>query len=484
MAKLLFFYLLMIFSSFILLANCQQGNNTLESDQFLNENQTIVSPNKIFELGFFNLSDSNNQYLGIWYTAPKKTVVWVANGDSPISGGNGSLHLTPEGVLSLQNGSGYIVWSTNKRSFKGAPEAVLLDSGTLLVRDTMTGDVSWQSSYDLSNTLLPGMYLGYITLPNLNQKMQLTSWKNDTDPSPGSYVYMLDHTRLYELVIVNGSTVIYRTGPWTGSHWNGMPQLGEAGLVAFQLNQTDVAAYFSYNSLNTAYIFRLVMNQNGTLSFLRSNLTSDWEEFEQIPPANSGQFALCGPNAISQGTNCTCLSAYSPKSLNDWKNGSFLDGCVRSEPFNCMKATGVMSISNVKLPDTINAKANSSIRNFDGCQMWCTSTCNCTAFAVLGSQGCVGWFGDLIDTVNLANEQGDNLYIRVAAPSPPPSPPHAPESAKKKVTRIISYVAMPAAILATLAFGLLFIQCTRWKREREMKYPLPNTSKFLFLASK
>ncbi|KAJ3705148.1 hypothetical protein LUZ61_008853 [Rhynchospora tenuis] len=346
MAKLLFFYFLVVFPSFILLANCQQGNNTLEADQFLNETQTLVSLNKVFELGFFNLSDSNNEYLGIWYTAPKKTVVWVANGDSPIIGGNGSLHLTPEGVLSLQNGSGYVVWSTNKRSFKGPPEAALLDSGTLIVRDTMTGDVSWQSSYDLSNTLLPGMYLGYITLPNLNQKMQLTSWKNDTDPSPGSYVYMLDHSRLYELVIVYGSTVTYRTGPWTGSHWNGMPQLGEAGLVAFQLNQTDVAAYFYYNSLNPAYIFRLVMNQNGTLSFLRSNLTSDWEEFERIPPANSGQFALCGPNAISQG--------------------------------------------------------------------------------------CVGWFGDLIDTVKLANDQGDNLYMRVAAPPPPPPPPHTPDMNVRK----------------------------------------------------
>lgn len=396
----------------------------------MTENQILVSPNKQFELGFFNLTNSTNQYLGIWYKSPNKTIVWVANGDTPISGGNGSLHLTQGGVLVLRDGNGTDIWSRGKQSTNASQVAILLNLGTLTINDTSTGVTSWQSNYDLSNTLLPQVYLGYTMLANIvNIKMQLTSWKSETDPSPGDYAYKLDPARLYELVIVNGEVVTFRSGPWNGSHWNGMPQLGDNSLIEFKLQQGDGSAYFSYYPLNPAYIFQLVMNPAGNLSFLRSNGTSNWEEFQRIPPANSGQYALCGPYGTSNGTTCTCPDVFIPKSPNDWNNRNFSHGCVRAKPFNCTTATGFVNISNVKLPDTINAKGNSSILNLENCKMWCLANCSCTAFAVLGSQGCVGWFGDLIDTVKLLNDKGESLYIRVVALSPPPPPsPAAPAS--------------------------------------------------------
>lgn len=396
------------------------------------ENQTLVSINQQFELGFFfTPTNTTNQYLGIWYTSPNKDIVWVANGDTPISGGNGSLYLTQDGVLLLQNSNGGLIWSRGRQSSGASPEAVLLDLGTLVINNTVTGDSLWQSSYDLSNTLLPQTYLGYIMLANLNIRMQLTSWKNETDPSPGSYVYKLDPDRLYELVIVYGTIVTFRTGPWNGSHWNGMPQLTEDSLVAFNLKQTDGGAYFYYYPLNTTYIFRLVMYPAGTLSFLRSNGASNWEEFQHIPPANSGQYALCGPYGTSNGTTCACPDAFISKSPTDWNSGNFSHGCVRAKPFNCTTTTGFVNITNVKLPDTKNAKGNSSILDLEGCKVWCMANCSCTALAILGSQGCVGWFGELIDTVKLVNEKGEDLYIRVAAlpPPPPPLPPPPPSPA-------------------------------------------------------
>jgi D-mannose binding lectin/PAN-like domain/S-locus glycoprotein domain len=398
----------------------------------LNENQTLVSLNGQFELGFFNPSSSTNQYLGIWYRFPNKTIVWVANNDNPISGGNGSLLLTQDGALLLQNVSGGIVWLRGRQSSIASPVTVLLDSGTLVINDTTTGEASWQSSYELSNTLLPQAYLGYIMLANLDIRMRLTSWNSETDPSIGSYVYMLDPHRLYELVIVKGGDVNFRTGPWNGSHWNGMPQSGADSLVAFKLKQTDGGAYFYYYQLNPAYVFRLVMNPTGNLSFLRSNQTSDWEEFQQIPPANSVPYASCGPYGAFNGTMCACLDAHIPKSLADWESGNFSQGCVRHEPFKCETATGFVNITNVKLPDTKNANGNSSILNLEDCKKWCTENCSCTALAILGSQGCVGWFGELIDTVKLVNDTGENLYIRVAGlppplpPVPPPLPPPLP----------------------------------------------------------
>ena len=50
----------------------------------MNDSQTLVSPGQKFELGFFSPGGFGDLYLGIWYTnIPIKTIVWVANRDSP-----------------------------------------------------------------------------------------------------------------------------------------------------------------------------------------------------------------------------------------------------------------------------------------------------------------------------------------------------------------------------------------------------------------
>ena len=48
--------------------------------------ETLVSPRRKFELGFFSPAGSSGykRYVGIWYTSDKQIVVWVANRDSPL----------------------------------------------------------------------------------------------------------------------------------------------------------------------------------------------------------------------------------------------------------------------------------------------------------------------------------------------------------------------------------------------------------------
>ena len=61
------------------------GVDSITPSQSLTDGSTLVSKEGNFELGFFNPGSSKNCYLGIWYkNIPVKTVVWVANRDSPI----------------------------------------------------------------------------------------------------------------------------------------------------------------------------------------------------------------------------------------------------------------------------------------------------------------------------------------------------------------------------------------------------------------
>ncbi|XP_059073442.1 G-type lectin S-receptor-like serine/threonine-protein kinase SD2-2 [Cryptomeria japonica] len=65
--------------------DAMEAGDTLLLGASLTGNQTIISKNGTFELGFFTPNGSN-WYIGIWYAQiPQKTYVWVANSfDKPV----------------------------------------------------------------------------------------------------------------------------------------------------------------------------------------------------------------------------------------------------------------------------------------------------------------------------------------------------------------------------------------------------------------
>jgi len=185
------------------LGRTQQPNDSLTAGQALLDGQTLVSAQGIFTLGFFPNGD--NTYLGIWYNNMKpRTVVWVANRDAPIKGGNGSLTLSTNS-LDLLDRRGNIVWSRSRFS-TNSPQAFLLDSGNLVINDSVSSgppNPLWQSFAEPCDTLLSGMTIGYDTSPTI-QYTQLVSWKSVSDPSTGSYSIRLDpRRRPPELLLYN-----------------------------------------------------------------------------------------------------------------------------------------------------------------------------------------------------------------------------------------------------------------------------------------
>ena len=82
------FYYAAIFLSFFSESSIASDSITL--NQSISRDETLVSSGQRFELGFFNTSNSQNQYLGIWHKDAPDTVVWVANRDNPIKDSYGS----------------------------------------------------------------------------------------------------------------------------------------------------------------------------------------------------------------------------------------------------------------------------------------------------------------------------------------------------------------------------------------------------------
>ncbi|XP_078156566.1 G-type lectin S-receptor-like serine/threonine-protein kinase At1g11410 [Carex rostrata] len=390
--------------------------NTLNTSEVLQDNEVLASSNGRFQLGFFNTTNSKNRYLGIWSTDPHKTVVWVANGGRPIISGTGNLYLSPEGTLFIQdNSTGRDIWSTGNQLSRGEPQVCLLDIGLLVVNDTKTGKFLWQSLYQLSDTLLPYVPLGYTKLLDSTLEIQLSSWNiTGIDPSPGQYVRKLDPSRRYELVAFRGSDIFYRSGPWDGNKWNGFPEMTN-DLVRFVLSKSgDNGALYWYEPVDSSVPWRYVMNSNGTTYryYLKG---SDWIEYWKAPDDSTPSYGACGRYGIYSDGSCKCCveSLFLPKNEKDWKNRIYSGGCERVDPLNDATHHEFQTLNNVKLPDTINAISDDR-KSKSECASWCQKNSSCMAYAHMEWQGCLAWFGDLIDMIQF-HQGGDTLYISVVA---------------------------------------------------------------------
>jgi hypothetical protein len=188
--------------------------DTLPLGASLTGNQTLISQNAKFELGFFSPSGTNNWYIGMWY-APisQKAIVWVANRDNPVKNKPGLLNFSSDGHLRLLDGDGRSVWSISIGQ-RGS-QAVLMDSGNFIILDAHNESaVVWESFRNPTDTLLPGM--------NVWKGMTLTSWKSSSDPGSGLFSFRMDMAPgSMQLIMLFNNTVPY----WSSGECIG--QLGQ-----------------------------------------------------------------------------------------------------------------------------------------------------------------------------------------------------------------------------------------------------------------
>jgi|UniRef100_A0A2N9GMZ8 hypothetical protein len=183
------------------------GIDSITSTQSLADGNTLVSKDGNFELGFFNPGSSKNRYLGIWYkNIPVKTVVWVANRDSPIDNSSGILMINSTRTLVLLSQNKSVVWSTSSLKQAQTPLLQLLDTGNLVLTDEKNGnskDYLWQSFDYPADTMLPGMKFGWDLKRGLNRR--LIAWKNWDDPSSGDLIFEMTLHNYPEAYLFQGT---------------------------------------------------------------------------------------------------------------------------------------------------------------------------------------------------------------------------------------------------------------------------------------
>ncbi|CAN7111465.1 unnamed protein product [Brassica rapa subsp. narinosa] len=412
--------------------------------------QTLSSSNGAYELGFFSPNNTHNQYVGIWFKGIiPRVVVWVANREKPVTDCTANLTITGDGSLLLFNGKSGFVWSSGEVFASNGSHAELSDSGSLIVKDKVSGRTLWQSFDHLGDTLLHSSFLMYNLITG--EKRVLTSWKTYTDPSPGDFVGEITPQVPSQGFIMRGSRPYWRSGPWAKTRFTGVPLMDESYTSTLSLHQdVNGSGYLSYFQRNYK-LSRIVLTPEGSMKIFRYNGTNR-ELYYEAPLVNSCDvYGVCGPFGLcvsSVPPKCKCFKGFVPKSIEEWKRGNWTSGCVRRTELLCQgNSTGedvnvFHPVANIKPPDSYEF-ANSL--NAEECYQSCFHNCSCLAFSYISGIGCLVWNHDLMDAVQFS-AGGELLSIRLARSEL--------DGNKRKKTIVASTVSLTLFVILGLAsFG-------------------------------
>ena len=395
--------------------------DTITSTQFIQDPQTLVSNGSAFKLGFFTPPDSTNRYLGIWYSTPSlSTVIWVANREKPINDSSGIMTISEDGNLEVMNGQKEIVWSSNVSNAAPNSSAQILDSGNLVLRDN-SGSITWESIQHPSHSLLPKMKIS--TNTRTGEKVLLTSWKSPSNPSIGSFSAGINLLNNPQLFIWNGSHPYWRSGPWNGQIFIGIPEMHSSYHNGFQVvDDKEGTIYATFTVADSSIFLYYALTPQGTLVETYRELgKEEWEVSWKSNKSECDVYGTCGAFGICNSGNspiCSCLRGYEPMHFQEWSRGNWTGGCVRKKQLQCEitnssgqqgKTDGFFRLTSVKVPDL----EDWSLALEDDCRELCLKSCSCIAYSYYNGIGCMSWSGNLIDLQQFS-QSGADLYIRLA----------------------------------------------------------------------
>ncbi|XP_052109333.1 uncharacterized protein LOC107462330 [Arachis duranensis] len=415
---------------YFLLSKTIAATDTLTQFQSLSENQTLVSKNGDFELGFFTLDNSTNinYYLGIWYkNIPVRTIVWVANREKPATNHNFVVLLinntANSTILLTQKNKNTVLWSVSISRKPKNPILQLLDSGNLVLRDENDENEEknylWQSFDYPGDTLLPGMKVGKDLRTGFDWRV--TAWKNENDPSPGTLNWVMDVTKWPEPMQRIGTVKQYNSGPWNGVQYSAKPTNKPSPAFEFIYFADENQVYYMFKLVNNSVKARMMLNQTTNKIMQLVWTQGVWKMYGSMPRDFCDEYGACGPNGkcdMAESPNdCECLRGYRPKSPKEWIGLNYEGGCLRDKPLNC-ESDGFIKYVKMKVPDTENCWYLNQSMNSVECRDKCLRNCSCMAYAnsdIRGEgNGCALWFGDLND-LRVQPNAGQDLYVRVPA---------------------------------------------------------------------
>ncbi|XP_052163873.1 receptor-like serine/threonine-protein kinase SD1-8 isoform X4 [Oryza glaberrima] len=428
-------YLLLFVVVVVLTGSCR-ARDTVVPGRPLAANETLVSGGDAnFVLGFFTPPGANSTYVGVWYNKVSvRTVVWVANREDPLPGDvadnpDATLSVSPTGTLAIVAGNSTVVWSVTPAAKLASPTARIMDSGNLVIADGSGGAVAWQGFDYPTDTLLPEMRLGVDYVKGRNRT--LTAWKSPSDPSPGSVVMAMDTSGDPQVFIWNGAEKVWRSGPWDGVQFTGVPDTVTYSGFTFSFINNAKEVTYSFQVHNVSIISRLGLNSTVNYGLLQRSTwveaAGTWNLYWYAPKDQCDEVSPCGANGMCDTNNlpvCSCLRGFTPKSPEAWALRDGRAGCVRSTPLDCQNGTdGFVAVKHAKVPDTERSVVDLGL-SLEQCRKACLMNCSCTAYAsanVSGGgrghgagTGCVMWTTGLTD-LRVYPEFGQDLFVRLAA---------------------------------------------------------------------
>ncbi|XP_074307618.1 G-type lectin S-receptor-like serine/threonine-protein kinase At1g11300 [Silene latifolia] len=449
--------------------------DSLTSAQLLKDPGTLVSNKKIFSFGFFSPPNSTNRYVGIWYNQPfTKEVIWVANKNNPLTDHSGVLKLSVTGNLQVLNGKNETLWSSNVTLPKARfSMARILDYGDLVVEvfesntTRQNGTALWQSFQHPTDSVLPNMRFTLTKKSDLRNVLQ--SWTSPTDPSNGRFALGTNSFSLFQIIIWDGDSIYWRSGPWNGNIFIGTRYhntgYGNIFINTGTFTQDDTGGVLSlvFTGANESFLSHYALSYQGIIAQRWWDGTKkSWSVSWNAPDnecdiyAKCGVFGSCNPKT---SPICSCLKGFEPKDKEEWKRGNWTSGCVRRKPRDCT-SEGFLRLGTMKVPD--NAEWTVGL-NKDQCRDKCVTNCTCLAYAYDTAIACMTWSVNLVDIAVLA-PGGTDLFVRLAYSE-------LGNNNRVKIIIIVSVILGLVILLATIIWFLW-----KWRAQKKSK-ELPKRNK-------
>ncbi|KAK0600197.1 hypothetical protein LWI29_012670 [Acer saccharum] len=242
------------------------------------------------------------------------------------------------------------------------------------------------------------------------------------DPAPGNFTYQVDPHGFPQIILRNGSEIIYRAGSWDGLGFTGTPTLRPNSVYTYDFVSNEKEVFYMFELKNSSVPSKLAVTPSGDVQhFIWIDETQTWNRDSVSAFDQCNKYALCGSYASCDINKspavCKCLEGFTPKSPGEWKILDWTEGCVQRALLPCNHSDQFQKYAAVKLPDTSQSWVDKNISLVE-CEKLCLNNCSCTAYANSDvreeGSGCLLWFSDLLDIRNLSMN-GQDLYVRVAA---------------------------------------------------------------------
>ncbi|PUZ65315.1 hypothetical protein GQ55_3G213600 [Panicum hallii var. hallii] len=374
------------------------GDNIVPGDG-ISGNETLVSKNGEFELGFFSPGDNIHFFLGVRFkkmpsTSPK---FWVRN-KVPITDLSASALEVFSGSLCIKE-AGATLWCSSGAAPGPSPPAaaaVLLDNGNLVVRDQANSSrILWQSFDYPGDSLLPGARLGLDRDTGSNISMTYEHY-----PLNGSI--SVDQSRRNGFVLTTDGLDILGTFP----DWMVTSQDNASSLV---LNRPNP---------NVIEFLQLHLGQVSLMRWSEDSASankSGWVARWTFPSDCKSSGFFCGSfGACTSNGKCGCLDGFEPSYPVEWGLGYFVTGCSRSLPLSCEANGQTEHNDSFTLIDKLQGlpydPQDDLAESDEDCKQACFSNCYCVAYVY--DSGCKLWYDKLYNMTFASRPPYSKVYVR------------------------------------------------------------------------